>query len=853
MDVEGILGAMTLEQKCALLSGGKPFSTRAFPSLGVPSLEFSDGPHGLRHQSSGADNLGLGTSDPATCFPTAVTVAQTWDTDLAEKIGEALAEEAASMGVNVVLGPGLNIKRNPLCGRNFEYFSEDPLVSGRMAAAYVRGIQSRGLGACPKHFAANSQETRRQSSDSVVDERTLREVYLAGFEECVRSSHPMAIMSSYNMVNGTYASENRHLLRDVLRDEWGFDGAVVTDWGASNDHPAGVSAGCTIEMPAPNDCSIRELVLAVRTGRVSEADLDDRVREALALILRTDRAKAGYHGGYDADAHHRLARRAAEEGIVLLKNDAPADAWEKGAPAVDGADGAASGRVAPRTSPLLPLAPHTKVALVGDFAQAPRYQGAGSSLVSATRVESLLDVMRADDRLDLVGYEPGFERSGRANPQRAAAAVELARRAEVVLLCLGLDESREVEGLDRTNIRVSSNQISLLRAVFAANPNVVVLLSAGSCVEVPWQTHAPAILYLALGGQAGASAALEVVTGAVSPCGRLAETWPVRLEDVPSFGNFPSLQRTAEYREGPYVGYRYYQTAHVPVAYPFGYGLGYTRFEYSDLAASKDEASFVVTNVGRREGTDVAQVYVGLPGAAVFAPKVQLRGWARVSLAPGESRRVTVPLGPRAFQYFNVETNAWETEGGSYLVSVGASAADLRLQAEVEVAGSGAPNPYAGLRLPAYQSGRVADVDDAQFSALLGRAIPSPRIPIDANLTLRDLTKARSPVMWAAGKVADAYCGRQLARDSFDPNVAFAYNMPLRALPKMGLPVTKAAIDALVLEARGGWVVGAAIALARRKRWPLGACLYLAAAAEVGGLVANGALEALLERQSGEG
>ena len=782
-----LIARMTLEQKCALLSGAGEFTTRAYPELGIPSLRFSDGPNGVRKQAGASDHLGLNPSEPATCFPTACTVANGWDPELARREGAAMGEEAAAQGVNVLLGPGLNIKRSPLCGRNFEYYSEDPLLSGRMAAACVRGIQSRGVSACPKHFAVNSQETRRMASDSVVDERTMRELYLVGFEHAVREGEPRCLMTSYNLVNGIYANENEHLLKGVLRGEWGYEGAVVTDWGGSNDHAAGVAAGSTFEMPAPGGDSVRELVEAVRAGRVSQEALDDRVDEALELILSTNEAVASAGGGFDAEAHHRLAREIAAQCAVLLKNDGG----------------------------LLPLAPATRVALVGDFANKPRYQGAGSSAVNATQVDSLLGLM-GESGLDCVGYEPGFDRNGADDAALLDKAVTLAKQADVAVVCLGLTEIQESEGLDRRDMRINDNQVALLHAVSAANPNVVVLLSAGASVEVPWLADARSLLLLGLGGQAGAGAALDVLTGRVCPSGKLSETWPLRYADVPGSAAFPSTARTAEYREGLYVGYRHFDTVDAPVAFPFGYGLSYTTFAYSDVALGvpdKDgipgEVSFVLTNTGEVAGAEVAQLYVEAPRRDVFGSVHQLAGFVKVELQPGESRRVAILPDARAFQYWNVRTDAWELEAGTYKLSVSASSRDVRLSCDVELAGTGAPAPYEGLDLEPYETGDVRAVDDATFERLLGYAIPSPRGRIDRSMTLGELGRGRSPIGWIAGAVLTHLYKRSLASNEPDLNVTFVYNMPLRALAKMtGGMVSMGMVDAIVMELRGFWVVG---------------------------------------------
>ena len=795
--VEKTLRPMSLRQKCAFLGGATAFGTRPYQSPQVPRMQFSDGPHGMRHQKQG-NHLGLGESDPATCFPTAVTVANSWDPSLGEDLGRALAEEAASQGVGVVLGPGLNIKRSPLCGRAFEYFSEDPVLAGKMAAGYVRGIQSTGVSACPKHFAVNSQETRRQSSDSVIDERTLRELYLRGFEIVVRESAPKCLMTSYNRVNGTYANENPYLLQHILRDEWGYRGAVVTDWGGSNDHVAGVAAGSDFMMPDAGFAEADELLRAVLGGRLSEAVLDARVREGLTLVLGTAPAVAVAPATFDVEGHHRLAQRIAAESIVLLKNE----------PQVTGGNAATwDGH------PILPLRPGTRVALVGDFAAHPRYQGAGSSLVHCTKLDTLLDQVRDSGELELAGYAQGFERTGKPNQALVEEAVRLARDADVVLACLGLDESRETEGADRENLLLGSNQVDCLRAVARENPNVVVLLSAGGVVETDWAKDARALVYLALGGQAGAAAAYDVLLGRTNPSGKLAESWPWHLSDTPTYGNFPSLARTAEYREGPYVGYRYYHSAGMGVADPFGFGLSYTRFEYQGLNVAENgmSVSFCVTNVGDVAGAEVVQVYVDGPRGGVFRPTRQLAGFAKVRLEPGQTKRVTVALDRRAYEYFNVRTDTWEEDAGTYLLCVGASSEDIRLTAAVVRRGTGAPDPYAGVDVRRYQTADVRNVPAAAFAALLGRELPSPRIPIDRNMCLRDLNHGRSPVFWAVW--AGLTMAEKAAQRRGRPNTGleFVYNMPLRSFWQMsGGRISPFMVDGLVNEIRGLWGLGLA-------------------------------------------
>ena len=771
---------LSVVEKAAMLSGGSEWDSRGNDRADIPGFVMSDGPHGVRRQLGEGDHLGIGASKPATCFPTACTVANTWDPALAEEMGEALGKEAHDLDVNVLLGPGMNIKRNPLCGRNFEYYSEDPIVAGRMAAGLIRGIQSNGVSACPKHFAVNSQELRRMASDSVVDERTLRELYLTGFEIVVKEAKPKTIMSSYNLINGTYANENRHLLMDILRGEWSFDGAVVTDWGGSNDHALGVQNGSTLEMPAPGGDAVRELMQAVQSGKITEADVDARLDELLTLVFDTHAAVQSHSRTFDADAHHALARRAAAESIVLLKNE----------------------------NDLLPLAEGAKVAVIGDFAQTPRYQGAGSSAVNSIKVDTFLECLK-ESSLASVGFAPGFDRQGKPDAAKQAEAVALAQKAEVVLLCLGLDEIKESEGLDRGDMRLADNQIELLKAVQQANPNTVVVLSAGASLETPWLKHCRTLVYGALGGQAGAGAMLDVLTGKVNPSGKLAETWVNAYADTPAKDNFAGPGRMVQYREGLYVGYRYYQTAGVPVAFPFGYGLSYTSFAYSNLQAASNGVTLTVTNTGKRAGAEIVQLYAAKPGAEVFRPAQELKGFAKVQLQPGESKTVTIPLDDKAFRYWNTRTDSWEVEGGSYELRVGASSADIRLTAVVEVAGTGAPNPYAGKHLPHYTSGKVQSVPDDEWATLLGRPVQQGKVKIDRNMTLGELNHSRSPLGWLIWLVLTALLNASYKRGKPDLNVLFQYNMPLRALAKMTSgAISMGMVDGIVMELQGFWIIG---------------------------------------------
>lgn len=754
-----LIKQMTLEEKCYLLSGKDFWQTRSVERLGIPNMTLSDGPHGVRKQEGAGDQLGLNGSLPATCYPTAAAIANSWDPALGEEIGQYLGIEAACQDVCVLLGPGLNIKRSPLCGRNFEYFSEDPYLAGKMAAGYVRGIQKNGVAACPKHFAANSQELRRMASDSVVDERTLREIYLTGFEIAVKEGGAKAIMSAYNRINGAYANENPHLLQEILRDEWGFRGFVVSDWGGSNDHVEGVRAGSHLEMPSTGGDSDLELVEAVRSGTFSEELLDQRVDELLDVILSTRKAVDKWKGReVFKDVHHAMAAKASEQSIVLLKNE----------------------------NGILPLKRGTKAAVIGEFAQRARYQGAGSSVVNPTRLEHTMDVIGNFD-LNVVGFEAGYPRSGRGDPAMQAKAVELVKKADIVLLYIGLDEISESEGLDRPHMRLPQSQVDLIEAVSAVNPNIVAVMSAGSAVEMPWLPKVKALIHGYLCGQAGASSVLRAIMGEVNPSGKLAESYPIKYEDVSSAPYFPARERTAEYREGLYVGYRYFETANVPVLFPFGFGLSYTIFEYSDLTVSEKEAAFTLKNTGKMDGAEVAQLYVSKTDGGVFRPAKELKGFQKVFLKAGESKKVTIQLDDKAFRYFNVNTNQFEVEGGKYQILIGASCTDIKLSGTVSIQGTGADSPYDKARFAKYFSGDVKDISDTEFEALLGHPIPDGRWSgtLDMNDAICQLYYAKSWIARKAYRIMTNMLNRSIERGEPDLNITFIYNMPFRGIAKM--------------------------------------------------------------------
>ena len=757
-----------------MLSGASEWDSRGNERAGIPSFVMSDGPHGVRRQLGAGDHLGLGQSKPATCFPTAGTVANSWDPALAEEMGEALGKEAHDLDVNVLLGPGLNIKRNPLCGRNFEYYSEDPQVAGHMAAGLVKGIQSNGISACPKHFAVNSQELRRQASNSVIDERTMREIYLTAFEITVREAHPWTIMTSYNEVNGVYAHENKHLLQEILRDEWGFDGMVVSDWGGSNSAVDAVKAGGSLEMPSPGFTSVRELVGAVQAGTLAEADLNARAAEVAKIARLTKTEGVGRDDLLKDDiaaAHHAVARHVAENSSVLLKN-------------VDGT---------------LPLPAGVTVAVVGDMAKVARFQGSGSSKVNATREENLLDELTRTEGVNVAGYAQGYDRQGAKNQGLIDEAVALAGKADVVVAVVGLDERSESEGLDRSTMAIPQVQNDMVDALVATGKPVVIVLIAGSPVELPWYDGVSAILYIGLSGQAGASATANALTGKVNPSGHLAETWPIQYADAPNSGWYPAIGRDAIYREGPFVGYRYYTTAGVPVRFPFGYGLSYSSFSYADLKVDDNGVEFTVTNDSDVPGATVAQLYVRGPQGGVLRPDRELKGFAKVQLDAHESKTVRIDFDRYTFRHFDTESNAWHVESGEWTLMVGANVEDILLTATHEVKGDVDPKP-ADPALGSYLTGKVKEVTDGEMTALFGHWVVAPGKPVTfgANDPISSWVDSKG---FVARTVAKVLTNREKSvREKTgqpDLNTLFILNMPPRAMSKM----TQGMIDSAMVQA----------------------------------------------------
>lgn len=718
---EHIISKMTLLEKASLMSGKDFWTTVDIKRLNIPSIFLSDGPHGLRKQASGSDNLGLNASLPATCFPTAATIANSWDVDLGKMIGNTLGIEARKQNINVLLGPGVNIKRSPLCGRNFEYFSEDPFLAGKIASSYIKGIQEKGVASCIKHFACNNEEINRQTLDSIVDERTFREIYLRQFEIAIKEANPKCIMSSYNLINGSYANENKHLLVDILRNEWNYKGVVVTDWGANNDRVEGLKCYNELEMPSSNGETPKDIIKAIQQGIIDEKLLDENVNNLLELIFDTYKEEKETDG-FDIEAHHQLALKAAEESIVLLKNDG-----------------------------ILPLDTNKKIAFIGDFIFSPRYQGAGSSIVNPTKLDKHNDIIKNEFN-NISGIVRGFDRYGKKKNKLLKEAINVSKKADVIVCYLGLDEVTEAEGLDRENMKIKDNQIRLIDNLKQLNKPIVIVLSAGSSIELPFKDDVNAIVHSYLGGQALAKAITNVLKGVVNPSGKLAESYPFKYEDVSCYNSFPSKNHVALYKEGLYVGYRYFDKNDISVAYPFGYGLSYTTFEYSNLKINDKGVSFVITNTGKYKGKEIAQLYIGKKETKIIRPKKELKGFVKIELNPNESNEVFIQFDEHSFTHFNLSTNKYEIEGGQYEIYIGASSLDIRLNGTINKLAT-TDNIDDNTNMREYMSGDVNDISEEQFEQLLGNKIPSgdlvfinkrkTRINVNYNTTVIELKYAR--------------------------------------------------------------------------------------------------------------
>ena len=791
MNYKNIIAKMSIDEKAALMSGKDFWTTVNIDHLGIPSIFLSDGPHGLRKQALSTDHLGLNVGIPSTCFPTSATVANSWDPTLGEEMAKYLGKEAVALKVHVLLGPGTNIKRNPLCGRNFEYFSEDPLLAGKMSAAYIRGIQSNGISACLKHFAANNQEFRRMAINSIIDERTLREIYLKPFEIGIKEGNLKALMSSYNMVNGFYTNENIHLMKDILRDEWGFEGVVVTDWGGSNDHIKGLIAGNSLEMPSNSFQTSKEILEAIKNKDIDEAVLDENVDRLLTLIFDTDKAIVNNDISFDVENHHLFAQRVAEESMVLLKNE----------------------------NDLLPLNKIDKIAVIGDFAQKPRYQGAGSSIVNPTKLDNTVSVIN-EYEINYVGFEPGYKRYGKKSNKLINRALKLAKKADVILLYLGLDEFSEVEGMDRKNMKIPANQLELFNRLNNLNKKIVIVLSCGSAIEMDFADSANAILHTYLSGQAGAKAVLNVLTGRVNPNGKLSETIPYKYEDTPNSKIFPGKELTAEYREGLFVGYRYYDSVNIKPRYPFGYGMSYTNFDYSDLKASKDEACFKITNTGKVGGKEIAQVYVRAINSKVYRPNKELKGFIKLEIKVGETIEARVKLGEKAFEFFNPDTNKWEIEKLTYEVIVAASSQDERLKERIMIDGVDLEPRVNLAEIPSYKNGEIRDVDTKEFAKILNRDVPKStfnfykkhRLVIDYNTTVEQLRYSKRWIgrAFSAGVRFSIkffkFIGKRESANILEMGVI---HLPIRGLSRMsGGAINWGQLDGLIMMFNGNFFKG---------------------------------------------
>ncbi len=754
-----IIATLTLEDKIRLVSGRDIWNTEAVDHAGIESIMLTDGPHGLRKQNGESDHVGLANSVPATCFPPAATLGSTWDPALLEEVGAALGREARAENVGVLLGPGLNIKRHPAGGRTFEYLSEDPFVSGKLAAALVRGIQSQGVGACLKHYAVNNQESFRMGIDAIVDERTLREIYLTGFEIAVKESQPWCVMSSYNKINGEHAGESKRLLTDILRDEWGFDGLVMTDWFATYDRPAAISAGLDLEMPGSHgtwDPAIRK---ALHDGTLTEAELDRAVTRVVDLVLKTRSDDA--LPTVNVKAHHAIARKAAAAGTVLLTNDGT-----------------------------LPLASTGTIAVIGAFATRPRYQGNGSSLVNPTQLDTVLESLKAQvgDTATII-YAPGYDpMTGAATAAQIAEATKAAKNADTVVVIAGLPGRMESEGYDREHLQMPAGHVKLINAVIDANLSTTVVLMNGAPVEMPWASRPGAILEAYLGGQAGGAAIVDVLLGKVDPGGRLAESFPVKEEDIASSKNFPGHPTQVEYREGIYVGYRYFDASNRPARFAFGHGLSYTTFQYTDMRVTKnhdagDDLSYTVTvtvtNTGKRSGSEVVQLYVRDIESSVHRPVKELKGFSKVHLDPGESAVVSIGLSRRSFAVYSESVEDWRVEAGDFEILLGSASDNIRVASTIAVTSLdhvwSCPQPLDLIS------------DEEHFERVLGRSIPTPRslLPFHYDSTVGQLRQTL--LGRALHSVIMKTVAKRFAEDSMGDDGDRVLTAMLEAMPLRGV------------------------------------------------------------------
>ena len=779
MKHKDIVEKMSLKQKADFVSGYDYWHLEEAEELGLPKIMITDGPHGLRKQNPNGKGVGLGNSYPATCMPPAATSACSWDEELLREEGEALAEECLQEKVSVILGPGTNIKRSPVCGRNFEYFSEDPLLAGKMSAGLINGCQSKGIGTSLKHFACNSQEAFRMIINEVIDERTMREIYFPAFEIAVKEAQPWTIMNSYNRINGVYASQNDWLQNKVARDEWGFEGLFVTDWGASVDRVPGLEAGTDLEMPSSGTLNSERIIAAVENGVLDEAVLDEGVDNVVDLIIKSKPALEKDFK-YDVEAHHAVARKVAEGSMVLLKND----------------------------DNILPLKSNVKIAVIGEMAKAPRYQGAGSSVINPTKLDNAYDSLielGAD-----VTYAQGYykapptkkDKNRRSESELTAEAVKAAKAADVALVFIGLTEEFEAEGYDRDNIDMPAAHNALVSEVVKANPNTVVVLAGGSVVNMPWIEDVKALLNMGLSGQAGGSAAANILMGKVNPSGKTAETYPLSFDENPVYGNYPGSPVISEHKESIYIGYRYYDTAKKNVLFPFGFGLSYTTFEYSDIKLSESEikdnetvtVSFKIKNTGDMDGAEIAQVYVADKESTIFRPEKELRAFTKVFIKAGEEKEVSVTLGKRAFAYYNTNIGDWNVETGEFAVLVGSSSRDIRLEAAVNVISTvEAEIPDYKKSAPAYYTADIAGMNGGQWAAVYGQQLPSAERDTSAKITIYNCLDDASHTKWGGriGRLIQSVITKFASAETGDGAMlqAMAVQIPMRNFISMSMGV----------------------------------------------------------------
>ena len=688
-----IINKMALSEKAELCVGADYWHSKEFEKYEIPRITMADGPNGLRIQKTKADNLGINESEVSICFPALSTVGNSWNKQMAYKLGECIGKEARAKNVNIVLGPAINIKRSPLCGRNFEYFSEDPYLTGILGSEYVKGLQDQNVGACVKHFAVNNQENRRRTINAVIDERALREIYLKAFEMMIKKSNPWSIMSAYNKVNGQYCTENKHLLEDILRKEWKYDGIVISDWGAENSRVEGIKVGQELEMPGGRKNGIKEIIESVKSGKIKEENVDEIVDRII------DVARKGVNEEetqYDKTEHHNIALEIAEDSIVLLKND----------------------------ENILPLK-NKKIALIGDMARFPRYQGAGSSTINPFKIENAIDNF-SQENIEFE-YAKGYERIECLEDKNLIKeAVEISKRNEIVVIFLGLTENFESEGVDRTTLDLPKNQNKLIEEIYKVNQNIVIVLSNGAPVTMPWKEKVKAIITGYIGGESGAKAMVNCLIGKVNPSGKLAESYPEKLEDTPCFKNYPGTEVSVEYQESIYVGYRYYDKVKTKLIFPFGFGLSYTQFKYSDLKVKQEnnlvKVSFKIQNVGKEKGKEIAQVYVKQKDPVIFKPEKELKAFEKIELEPGEEKEILITLDEKAFEYYNVEVKKWSIESGKYQILVGKSSKDILLEAEIEI--ESGDEKITKKYSQKYYNGNIQDITDIEFEDLLGKKIP---------------------------------------------------------------------------------------------------------------------------------